>query len=309
MKQSKGFYPEKTKESRAKYMSVNLAYNLMENNPDSMLKKSYQGTVHCLETRLERGTANGVKLTSTYCKNRWCAVCNRIRTAVLINGYEPVIKQMEEPYFVTLTKQTVSAFNLPKSIIFMQNSWRKILNDREGRKRKIQGVRKAECTIRPNNHYHYHYHVVIDGKENAKWLVSEWLKQMGSLADSKAQDIRPADQNSLKELFKYFTKLTTKTGGLIDYKRMDVIFRALRGKRVYQPFGGVSPVEEEIDEISEEELKVLSDQLQHYERIWNWSDELTDWVTVDGEGGVVGRLTGYQPNEKFKGLFDSKDIA
>lgn len=283
------------KRARAKYLSDNLSRRLLETNPHSALSHSYKASTFCTSVLLQ----SGKKLTATYCKNRWCAVCNRIRTAKLINGYEPTIRVLASPYFVTLTKKTVCRADLKLSIDFMAETWRKILTGREGRKRKVKGVRKAECTIRPNGHYHYHFHVVIEGLSNAQWLVEKWLKEMGDHADSKAQDIRIADEKSLKELFKYFTKLTVKDkGNLIDFRRMDVIFNALRGKRVYQPFGTVRPVSEEIDKVHSQTY----DRLEECERVWNW--HVNDWLNEFGEC-----LTGYEPTEKFKALFEPENIG
>lgn len=241
----------------------------------------------------------GKDLHGKRCKNRWCAVCNRIRTAQLIDGYEPSLRQLEDSYFVTLTKQSVKASSLAKSIDFMAVAWRQIVNGREGRRRKIKGIRKAECTIRPGGLYHYHFHVIIEGFSNAEWLVSEWLKSMGSLADRKAQDIRVADEKSLKELFKYFTKLTVKDKGvLIDFKRMDVIFNALRTKRVYQPFGGVRKVSEEIEENSLDTAHFLD----NYEQRWLW--DVNDWINEFGEC-----LTGHIACDEDKALFEPIKIV
>lgn len=281
--------------ARAKFLSQNLSMRLIESNPDSYLKRSYERSTYCNSVLAQTGQT----LTGSYCKNRWCAICNRIRTAVLIDGYEPAIRQLDTTYFVTLTKQTVQASYLPKSIDFMNKAWRQILTSRDGRRRKIKGVRKAECTIRPNDRYHYHFHVVVESLSAAEWLVSEWLKIMGSFADPKAQDIRLADEKSLKELFKYFTKLTVKgENKLIDYKRMDVIFNALRGKRVYQPFGGVRPISEDIEEVQ----SVTYEYLEQCEQNWNWN--VNDWINDAGEC-----LTGYKPNEQFKALFHPKILA
>lgn len=282
------------KRARVKFLSYNLANRLMESNPDSKLKRSYEASTYCNSVLLQTGQ----KLTGTYCKNRWCAVCNRIRTAKLINGYEPTLKQLENPYFVTLTKQTVSGNALPNSAEFMGKAWRQILTSREGRRMKIKGVRKAECTERPNGHYHYHFHVIVEGQNEADWLVSKWLDSMGNLADRKAQDIRVADQGSMIELFKYFTKLTKKgKRELIDFKRMDVIFNALRGKRVYQPFGGIRPVSEEIDEVQSETY----DFLEQIEQVWNW--DANDWINDVGQC-----LTGYVPTDDDKTLLRIQEI-
>jgi hypothetical protein len=201
----------------------------------------------------------------------------------------------KDPYFVTLTKETVKEEDLKGSMALMSKAWREIMLTRENRaKRKVKGVRKAECTIRPNGFYHYHFHVIIEGKENASWLISEWLKRCPG-SDAKAQDSRIADSNSLKELFKYFTKLTKKNGSsvvLIEYSRMDIIFRAMYQKRVFQPFGGVKLQSEEIDDISSQDY----DFLENCEKIWKWSTD--DWIDEWGEC-----LTGYKPSEKFKKIF------
>lgn len=239
---------------------------------------------------------SGQEITATYCKNRWCAVCNRIRMARLIKGYMEPLAALKDPQFVTLTKQTVSADMLSLSIALMGKTWRTIINSREGRKRGLKGVRKAECTIRPGGQYHYHFHAVVEGLDNAKWLVSEWLKRLGTLASHKAQDIRPADEGSLKELFKYFTKLTTPDKKLYDLRRMDVIFRALRSKRTYQPFGGIVAVSEEIEDVQTEEIESLEKQ----EQVWQWY--VNDWINDFGKC-----LTGYQPNEKFSQIFETFD--
>ena len=89
--------------ARAKFLSKALAKQLLKANPDSKLFKSYRATLSCSSVLQQ----NGKKLTTLYCKNRWCAVCNRIRTAKLIGGYSEQLEEFKEPYFVTLTKKTV----------------------------------------------------------------------------------------------------------------------------------------------------------------------------------------------------------
>lgn len=311
--QSKVIYPERKNEGKAKYMSVNLAYNLLSSNPHSMLKQSYQQTVYCAEIRVEQKTKQGTTLTTKYCKNRWCTFCNRIRTAVLINGYEKPIAEMKDGQFMSLTKDTVTAPNLKASIQFMYDAWRRIMKSKEARRRKIKGIRKAECTIRPNARYHYHFHVIIEGLDNAEWLKVQWLKEMGNLSNPAAQHISSINEGTVKELFKYFTKLTAKNGELIDYKRMDVIFCALRGKRVYQPFGGIKPVKEEIDDVQIEELKELGElaegenqeQEEQEPEVTNWiyEPEKTDWLNKYGE-----RFSGFVPDQKERNQHEYRGI-
>lgn len=282
--------------ARAKFLSQKLSICLQKYNPLSDLFKSYQNSYYCCSVLLQEGKA----LKSKYCKNRWCALCNRIRTAKAINEYLPLIAKLEDVYFVTLTKRTVEEKDLKWSIDLMEKAWRSILKSRENKKRKIKGLRKIENTQRPQDKYHYHFHILISGKENAEWLVREWLRLMGGEANVKAQDIRKADERSLKEMFKYFSKLTVqnKTGEreLIDYQRMDVIFRAMRGKRVYQGFGGLKSASEDFEEIQVQEFSFL----EECEKVWHWVNE--DWIDEWGEC-----LTAYQPSDKFKALFVSSE--
>ena len=69
------------KRAKAKFLTNGLSFPLIDLN--SPLKKSYWLTWHCTSVLLQEGQ----KITSRYCNNRWCIVCNRIRTAKLINGY------------------------------------------------------------------------------------------------------------------------------------------------------------------------------------------------------------------------------
>lgn len=275
-----------------KYFSNRLALALRNFNLNSPLRQSYLNTIYCKNTLLvEDGT---MRTTSKYCKNRWCTTCNNIRTGKMINGYEPQLKEFKNPYFVTLTLPTCLGDYLPNRIKEMEKVWRQITD--LNRKNKVFtsfcGLRKMECTIRWQDHYHYHYHIIIDGKEQAEWLVAQWLKRFKS-ANVLAQDIRPANENSLKELFKYFTKLMAKDDGLFttqdrqisSFKRLDFLFNTLRGKRVFQPFGGLKMISEEIGEYN---LEMQFTDAQ--DSIYKWIKN--DWVN---DYGVL--LTGYEPSE------------
>jgi hypothetical protein len=274
------------KRARQKYISLELSKKLYFSQKESPLKDSYFGSMLCCETILQ----DGKKLTTSYCKQRWCFVCNRIRTARLITTYLPIFGDFKEPYFVTLTKKTVDAENLPSAIKSMGTAWRTIANRARKHQKDFKGVRKAECTIRPSGKYHYHYHLIVEGKANAEFIVSNWLELLGSdLATAQGQDIRAADLNSLKELFKYFTKLASKDG-LYPLSRMDVIFRAMKGKRVFQSFGGVRAANEELENIESQEYEFLDEGEVNF---WRWYE--SDWVNQNGE-----LLTGYIPTDGLK---------
>lgn len=279
------------KRARHKFISRGLANLLYFNNPESTLSKSYFGSRLCCDVLRQEGKT----LVSSYCNQRWCLVCNRIRTAKLICEYFDQIGKFTDPQFVTLTVKTVDGESLPASMANMALVWRRIADTARRRRTDFKGVRKAECTIRPGGLYHYHFHLVVEGRENAEWLINAWLQRMGSLTNRAGQDMRSANDRSLKELFKYFTKLSTtdKDGKKVffDSKRMDTIFRVMSGKRVFQPFGGLRAVTEEVDKISSQEY----DNLEAGFHLWKWYSE--DWVNEVGEC-----LTGYHPLKNFDEL-------
>lgn len=246
----------------------------------SPLKKAYWNTYYCNDTII---VENGI-MNAGHCKNRWCLVCQSIKMANIANGYGPQIEAMADPYFVTLTAPTVLDWALERNIKLFLSSWRSIMKEaaRPSTKRILCGLRKAECTVRPGGYYHFHFHAVIDGRENAEWLVERWLYTMpNSLPDG--QDVRPVDRSRpVMDLFKYFTKLTTKvhrhdgadlmaneSRAFVDPSRLHVIFKHFKGLRVFQPFGTMRKINEDR---KIEECGVLDGR-------YNWA--MNDWFDID----------------------------
>lgn len=277
------------KKARAKATTNAVVFQLVD--VKSPLTKSYWQSYHCNNIQLQEGS----KITSKYCNQRWCLVCNRIRTAKVINGYSEPLSKIKEPQFVTLTIPNVPAKELKTALESMVKSFTKIRkNIAKTYGTKIIGIRKTECTYNPKrNDYHPHYHLIIEGKETAHNLVSLWLKQYPK-ADIKGQDIRPADKNSMLELAKYFTKVVNKDK--FYPKQMDIVFRAMKGKRTFQPLGIKKDVSEDIDEIQSQEIDFKPNVVSE---IWGYEKEVYDWVSASGE-----TLTDYNPTEKDLEYFD-----
>lgn len=267
---------------------------------DSPLKQSYWNSYHCASA-IEHTEEEGIsKLTSKYCNNRWCMVCNRIRTAKLIAGYSPVLEEMTEKYFLTLTVPNVAGDQLAGKLEEMYNTVRAINKDARGYyKLKFKGIRKVECTYNLHrNDYHPHFHMILDNKQASEHFLKQWLKRYPD-ANSKGQDLRKADNNSVKELFKYFTKITTKLDDegakTVDAKSLDTIFQAMRGKRIFQAMGIKKHVSEDIEELQSETYKNIPPQQTTY--IWNNQD----WFCIK----TGQALTDYQPSENVQKLVNS----
>lgn len=284
------------KKQWSKYVSKGIALSLMNYNPDSKLFKSYKNSTYCAETLLTNEVG---KVGTTYCKNRWCLTCNRIKTARLINAYLPQLEELFQPVFVTLTLPTVQGAELSKRIKEMEKEWRLIYKNSKKAKYKkshstFKGIRKAECTIRPNGFYHYHFHLILDNWSQAEWLVGEWLKRFPK-ADEKAQDIRFANEFAFRELFKYAFKSEVKTSNKTNASRYDLVFRALRGKRTYQAFGGIKAIEEDFDD----------DDLTNSIVLENLPNRIFKWVQDDWYDKASGEaLVGLAIPDKVKSMVD-----
>lgn len=289
------------KRARAKFTQEPLLRALIGLN--TRYQNRYIDTLNCSELIYREGG----KLKSRYCRNRWCKVCNRIRTGLLINGYSEALENMPDKQFVTLTIKNVGAEKLRPAIKQMLKTCRKI----QERRRKfdklpgINAIRKLECTFNPdNNTYHPHFHFIVSSLEEAEYLKKAWINFYPE-ANEKAQDIRPAYNSA--ELFKYFTKLTSKTSlearkyksGTIkitnEYiypEAIDIIFQAIEKIRIIQPMGKITMVKDEIDELQAEDIDETISQ-EEADTFYLWSNHY--WFSP--YTGTV--LSSFKPTKKI----------
>ena len=285
------------KRARAKYFSMPLAINLaMLRSP---LEKSYRNTAYCSATLSQE---NG-KIIGSYCGNRWCMVCGRIRTARAIQRYLPTVESWQDKHLVTLTVRNVPKEELPATLDGMIKAFQgaKLAMRRTDRV-KLVALRKLECTHNERTReFHPHFHVIVSGEAAARLLVLRWLEAYPDSADVKGQDIRPCDTATVREVFKYFTKLVAHTR-MVDPKALDVIFQSMKGHRVYQPVGfTVSAALPDDDEATLIPIESTDATIRAAESVkWEWLQGAADWV--DLETGLC--LTGYTPDDAFRELVE-----
>jgi len=140
----------------------------------------YWNTYHC---QTELITANG-RVYGNYCKNKWCNLCCAIRKAKIINTYLPIIKEWEDPYFVTLTVRSVKAHKLKK---WIKKGLLKYLDvilekyrvrEKRGTGKRLVGIRSLECNYNPiKKWYNPHLHLIVVNREMAEFFVDEWLER------------------------------------------------------------------------------------------------------------------------------------
>lgn len=239
---------------------------------DSPLKKSYWYTYHCNRLILQEG----YKMTTKYCGHRWCTLCNRIKMAKMINAYSIPLLEFPKMYFVTLTAPNVEGNQLKEEINDMLKNWRGIYQYMKKNKMKVQGVRKLECTYNPHTGYNPHFHFIVNGEEAANMIVKQWLKRYPS-ASPNAQNIKPANEGGLIELFKYAVKGVHK--GKFYPEALDTIYQAMRGRQTFRPIGIKKVVEENIDGIKSQKVTFAG----YADNQWTWNNHLKDWHNQDGE--------------------------
>lgn len=279
------------KQQRAKWLTNKLVIHLVDLN--SPFKKKYWNTYHCNHQIIY--DSRGVP-SSKYCNNRWCIQCSRIRTAKSINRYKPVVEKWESSYFLTLTVPNCKAEYLKESIEDMYLTVRGIQNKGKYREVSPKGIRKLEVTYNPNrNDYHPHFHILFEKLEHAEYYLERWLDTYPD-ATAQAQDLRQADENSIMELFKYMTKIISeraksskaKKSPYIYVSALDVIYRAIAGKRTFQNFGFKAP--KVVDEYEKR------DERNKVNMIFDWENELEDWI----EKYTGELLSGYPIPENIK---------
>lgn len=303
--------PKLTKRARAKYLSRAVAGGLLEQG--GSLRRAYALTLSCT-ARITQDAETGA-LKTFYCGNRWCLVCNRIRTAKAINAYRHILDEWmagDGAYFVTLTVQNCRGHEI-------RSTYEQMLEALTSCKRSIkrthglnfEALRKFETTHnREKDTYHPHFHLVVRGEIEAEALRSLWLDRAPTNVSWKAQDVRPLDAEGTMEMFKYFTKLIGKDR-TIDPPALRVIFEQIKGLRTFQPIGfrasdytheGTMEIQESDPDGDLQTRASCTAYKRHGENVvWQWVQDYADWV--DWETGEC--LTGYEPTDKYRSLVES----
>jgi hypothetical protein len=266
---------------------------------ESPLRFSYASTMRCASTLSQ----DGAEITGKYCRQRWCLVCNRIRTAKLIGAYLPEMATWADPHFVTLTVPNVEAAQLHNAVRTMLATMPRLARGiRRTDGLELRAIRKLEVTWNPRRRdYHPHLHLIVDGRATADALVRRWLA-VNPDANPAAQDVRSCSgPGAMKELFKYFTKLLAKG---IDGERtappprvLDTMFKAVRGLRTFQPMGFVAPKLDDDEAMTLNSTTTSPDPTRELVK-WEWAGELADWM--DYSTGAL--LSGYEPPETMREL-------
>jgi len=102
---------------------------------------------------------------------------------------------------------------------------------------------------------------------------------------------------------KYFTKLLPSKQNedkIIYAFKLDTIFQSMLGQRVYQPFGNIRKVKEDIKDIISEDLTDMNTKNAMYV----WHQKIHDWYDLE----TAEILSHYIPNAKDKSFINSLTV-
>lgn len=298
------------KRARAKHLTSDLLEELEE--LDSHIP--YSRARGCCRTVVQEDG----ELKCSYCRCRWCIVCNRIRMGKILNDYLPVLEMWEDEegvFFVTLTTPNVEGEELRSQLEEMKKRLRYCRRSiRETRGLDFRAIENWEVTYSGDREdYNPHVHIAVRGKEQAIALREEWLKRW-ERASKAGQDVRKWDgtKGGMQELAKYATKMVAPDSEeRPPAEALDVIFRALYRLHLINPTGfdkdrekaraqlhgrGEETDEEataspELDEQEEDPFEDLQAYVPAYVRpgekaVWEWGG--SDWFNLDTGEALAG---------------------
>lgn len=298
--------------TKRKTITQSMALSLIDvvkENGDTEREKAYWNTYYCQSSIT---TSNG-RLYGKYCKNRFCTLCCSIRKAEIINKYLPVIKEWEDPHFITLTVKSCKHTQLRSYIRSMKGTFKRIIDkykkqDQRGTGCKLIGVKSLECCFNPQRRtYNPHFHLIVANKKTANIIVDEWIKRSKKgMVSQKAQYIQKTFdvEKNLIEIIKYGSKIFTEPDLKKRYKSkenerqmyiaaLDTILSAMKGKRIFDRFGFNLPEKEKSNFYT---TQLLSDFNQ-----WEFNPALANWQNVKN----TEVLTDYQIPSQLEAILNS----
>jgi hypothetical protein len=243
---------------------------------------------------------------SIYCKSRWCLICNGIKTAHLINAYLPILKTWDNPFFVTLTTELTDREKAREEIKRKLHLFTLITRKAKRDKHEVKLFRNVEATFnQKKNKFHIHIHCLVSNEALAKMILNEWIKRnnkQGFECVYEAQKVKRADknENSLKEIFKYATKMITKNrkGERVVYlNALNELFIAFRNVRTFQAYG-VNKIIDEDKAFEELQADELTPGL--------YQNDLYTWQCCDWQSVIYDDvLSCYEPDQNMIKIINS----
>src|SRR6185312_1359992 len=251
----------------------------------------FESTLHCQD---EQTTADNRAYTDFYCKQRCCLMCLANRKAQIINSYLPIVEDMADPHFVTLTVVSVKKEDLDKRVDEIAEAIRTLIaryKKRHQRDKQIKfyGLWSLESNFNPLwLTYNPHIHLILPSEYAAQTFRSDWIeywKEKGVKIDEAAQDYRRVKRNRTKDLIeivKYGSKIFTEPDiakrmkyklprkpSFLYVRALYNILKAMDGHDVFNTFGFTLPKREKPCKMVKKTTNAID---------WSYDLAAPDWI-------------------------------
>ena len=207
--------------AKRKLVTQTMALSLMEvarRNEDWKWEARFWSTYNC-QTEIK---TTGGRSYAPLCRQRCCTICLANRKAQKINLYLSTVMGMEDPYFLTLTIQSVEKDGLKMRIREVVKAIRTLIarhkkRHQRGREQKFYGIWALESNFNPlEKTYNPHIHLILPNYHISEILRHEWMlywKEKKVPISPDAQYNRPVKEHREKDLIeivKYGSKIFTE---------------------------------------------------------------------------------------------------
>ena len=221
-------------------------------------EKVFTRMLHCADILTD--TSAGI--TTYFCKNRLCKICNRNRTQMQYAKYVDYISKIKQLQLITLTNFVGFKKDLNTEINEMKRVFKNVREQYRKRGQLLSGIWKFETVIEMEQKiYNIHFHVIIEGsKEVGETIKDKWLKYFIS-AKEHGQLVETINPENKKKVLSYLSKEFYK----VDFshpnsaKALHKVYNALYKQRLFQAFGDAIKAKKVVaKKRAKSEIKLLS---------------------------------------------------
>jgi hypothetical protein len=274
----------------------------------------FTNTLHCQD---ELTTAGG-RSYSTYCKERCCTICLANRKGEKVNLYLPIVEDMPDPHFLTITAQSVGKDGLKIRVHEIAHAIRTLIarykkRSQRGKGIKFYGIWALESNFNPFKWtYNPHIHMILPSEYAVQTFLNDWMqywKEREVYVDRKGQYYRRLKkdrQKDLIEIVKYGSKIFTepdiakrirfglpKKPSFIYVRALYNILLAMDGLDVFNTFGFTLPKRQKPRKM----VTKVTDAIDY-----NYDIAAPDWINED----LGLRLAKYKPTDELEALLQSR---
>ena len=274
----------------------------------------FSNTLQCQD---ELKTVDG-RSYSKYCKERCCTICLANRKGEKINLYLPVVEDMPDPHFLTITAQSVGKDGLKIRVHDIARAIRTLIarykkRSQRGKGIKFYGIWCLESNFNPLRlTYNPHIHMILPSEYAAETFLNDWMqywKDKGVSVDRKGQHYRRLNkdrQRDLIEIVKYGSKIFTepdiaermrlglpKKPSFIYVRALYNILLAMDGLDIFNTFGIKLPKRKKPRKMVTKATDAID---------WNYDLAAPDWINED----LGLTLAKYKVPEELEALLTSR---